>query len=33
MFFVSTEHYEEVDEIHTMLRKYRVDFSERLQAF
>jgi hypothetical protein len=32
MFFVSSEHYEEVDEIHTMLASYRFDFSERLQA-
>ncbi len=32
MFFISTEHYDEVQEIHTMLRQYRTDFSERLQA-
>jgi hypothetical protein len=32
MFFISTEHYDEVQEIYTMLRQYRTDFSERLQA-
>lgn len=32
MFFVSTQHYEEVDEIYAMLAQYRLDFSERLQA-
>jgi hypothetical protein len=32
MFFLSTEHYEEGNEIHTMLRQYRFDFSERIQA-
>jgi uncharacterized protein DUF6988 len=32
MFFISTEHYDEVQEIHKMLAQYRYDFSERLQA-
>jgi hypothetical protein len=32
MFFISTQHYDEVEEIHTMLRQYRADFGERLQT-
>jgi hypothetical protein len=32
MFFISTEHDDEVQEMHTMLRQYRTDFSGRLQA-
>jgi hypothetical protein len=32
MFFISTEHYDEVEEIHTALRQYRTDFNARLQV-
>ena len=32
MFFISTRHYNEVEEIHTMLRQYRADFGEQLQT-